>query len=130
VTSTFETDWGAPYDPDADFKVIGTEGEIQCVIGGSGRDDNPNGSVKLWNHANPEGKTEDCEEVNGHGKCIEDFAVCALTGRAPAASAADSLAELRTALAIYKSARTGVWEGVWDAALENVHLSVSARSKL
>ena len=69
-----------------------------------------------------QGKTEACEAVNGHGKVIEDFAHCVLSGRTPAAGAADSLAELRTALAIYKSAQTGKWENVWDAALENVHL--------
>ena len=81
-------------------------------------------------HGGAQGKTEACENVNGHGKVIEDFAHAVLSGRAPAATAVDSLAELRTALAIYKSAQTGQWEAVWDPALENIHLGPSSGSKL
>lgn len=106
VVSTFETDWGCQYGDDPDFKVIGTTGEVQCVVGGSGRDDNPHGTTTLWNATHPQGRVEATEPVNGHGKVIEDFAHAVLSGREPAASAEDSLGELRTALALYKSART------------------------
>ena len=49
---------------------------------------------------------------NGHGRAIEDFANVVLHGATPKATAADSLGELRTALAIYKSAETKQWEKV------------------
>ena len=60
---------------------------------------------------------------------IRDFAHCILLGSSPAkpraadrdtprTQAEHSLGEMRTALALYKSALTGVWEPVWeDAAL-------------
>jgi hypothetical protein len=38
---------------------------------------------------------------NGHGRAIEDFANAVLHGATPKATAADSLGELRTALAMY-----------------------------
>jgi hypothetical protein len=53
---------------------------------------------------------------------IADFANYVLTGEAPAATAVDSLDELWSALAIYKSAKTGWWGKVWNPNLKNVHL--------
>lgn len=65
---------------------------------------------------------------NGHGRAIEDFANSVLYGATPKATAADSLGELRTALAIYKSAETKKWEKVWADDLENVNLETVAAS--
>ena len=45
---------------------------------------------------------------------LADFAAAVLDGKALEASAEYSLGELRTALAIYRSAETGRWERVWD----------------
>ena len=68
------------------------------------------------------GEAHPTENDNGHGRAIEDFANTCLNGSTPAATARDSLGELRTALAIYKSAETGTWENVWADDLENVNL--------
>ena len=88
---------------------------------------------------------------NGHGKAIEDFANVVLHGATSKATAADSLGELRTALAMYayhhmdtiipacltelynrtyryKSAATKKWEKVWADDLENVNLEAVAAS--
>ena len=44
---------------------------------------------------------------------MADFEAVVLDGRQPAAAAEASLGELRTALAIYRSAQSGRWEKVW-----------------
>ena len=45
---------------------------------------------------------------------MADFEAAVLEGRQPAAPPEASLGELRTALAIYRSAKSGRWEKVWD----------------
>ena len=47
------------------------------------------------------------------GPELADFAAAVLDGKKPEAGAEHSLGELRTALAIYRSAESGVWEKVW-----------------
>jgi predicted dehydrogenase len=96
--------------------VIGDGGEITC---------NPGGDVMVYNaETGRKGVAHPTENDNGHGKAIEDFANVVLHGARPKATAADSLGELRTALAIYKSAETKQWENVWADDLENVNLAV------
>ena len=48
------------------------------------------------------------------GPEIADFAAAILDGKTLAAGPEYALGELRTALAIYRSAESGKWESVWD----------------
>ena len=85
-------------------KVIGDGGEIVF---------NPSGDVMVYNaETGRNGVAHPTANDNGHGRAIEDFANVVLHGATPKATAADSLGELRTALAIYKSAETKQWEKV------------------
>ncbi len=99
----------SPVGPDDWFHVVGTKGEM--VIG-SGFD----GPLMLYDEAHREGMR--IENTMGYftsfGPELEDFASAALDGTPPAAGPEQSLGELRTALAIYRSAETRQWEKVWD----------------
>ena len=98
--------------------------------------------VTLFNADNPEGR--DCSPprtaggLTGYpasfGYEIRDFADCILLG-SPAAKplAADcdvprtqpehSLGEMKTALALYKSAESGMWETVWEKSISTESVS-------
>ena len=56
-------------------------------------------------------------EIKGYpqsfGPELADFAAAVLDGAALAAGPEQALGELRTALAIYRSAESGRWEKVW-----------------
>ena len=90
-----------------DFRVTGSQAEIVIEKGREGR--------VLWF----DGDTPDGRELGPKGREaafgleLDDFAGAVLDGGSPAASAAYSLGELRTALAMYRSAETGRWEKVW-----------------
>ena len=101
------------------FRITGTEGELvipgPAIVDAEHRlqdaelrlhdADHPDGTVVL---SIPEGRGR------SYGLELADFAAAVLDGAAPAATAAHSLGELRTALAINRSARSGAWEPVWD----------------
>jgi len=93
-----------PAAPVAPFQLTGTRGEIVVE----------HGQVLLYDGTEPRGV------VAGGGNYfmsydaqIADFEAAVLDGVAPAASARHALGELRAALAMYRSARTGRWEQVW-----------------
>ena len=74
------------------------------------------GHVVLWDAAHPDGV-----RLEGEGGYLEsfygqlaDFEAAILDGRPLAADAAFAVGELRTALALYRSARSGRWETVWQ----------------
>jgi UDP-N-acetyl-2-amino-2-deoxyglucuronate dehydrogenase len=97
-----------PLGPEPLFRITGTGGEL--VIEGIGR-------VKLYDGTEPRGT------VVGQGNYLQsyegelaDFAAVVLDGVAPAAGPEQSLGELRTALAMYRSAETNQWERVWEDA--------------
>jgi predicted dehydrogenase len=97
-----------PLGPEPLFRITGTGGEL--VIEGIGR-------VKLYDGTEPRGT------VVGQGNYLQsyegelaDFAAVVLDGVAPAAGPEQSLGELRTALAMYRSAETNRWERVWEDA--------------
>ena len=88
----------------------GTSNAFTPVIEGIGR-------VKLYDGSEPRGT------VVGQGNYLlsyagelADFAAVVLDGVAPAAGPEHSLGELRTALAMYRSAETNRWERVWEDA--------------
>ena len=99
----------SPLGPDDWFHVVGTKGEM--VIGG-GFD----GALTLYDEAHREGmKIENTTGYfNSFGPELEDFASAVLDGTPPVAGPEQSLGELRTALAIYRSAKTRQWEKVWN----------------
>ncbi len=93
--------------PQEIFRITGTEGEI--VIGAG---------VKLYNEENRRGLklAEDIPQgymVSYVGQ-MRDFANAILHDQPLAAEAEYSLGELRTALAMERSAETRRWEKVWD----------------
>jgi predicted dehydrogenase len=117
------------------WRITGTRGEI--IVTGF-RDEfeqalsDPH-RVILFSADHPEGL--DCSPpipaagITGYpasfGYEIRDFAQCILVGSSlakpraadrdtPRTQAEHSLGEMKTALALYKSAETGVWETVWE----------------
>ncbi len=94
--------------PDASWRVVGTKGEI-VIEGGFG------GGIKLFDVANRGGKL--MAEPQGYGKSfgpeLDDFAEAVLRGKPLEAGPDYALGELRTALAIYRSAESRQWEKVW-----------------
>jgi predicted dehydrogenase len=97
----------APIGPEMLFRVTGSRGEI--TVDAAGR-------CLLYDADRRRG--EQVGEAAGYlasypGEFV-DFAAAVLDGTPPAANAASSLGELRTALALYRSAANGRWERVWD----------------
>lgn len=89
------------------FRITGSEGEITIGAG-----------VTLYDAAHRRGRKlrEDVPQgyMVSYQRQIADFANAVLHGEPLAAAAEDSLGELRTALAMERSARTRRWEKVWD----------------
>ncbi len=113
VSATFEafasTEVMAPAEL---FRITGTEGEL--VIPGP---DFVDAELRLHNRAHPHGEPvlaipRGREDSYGHE--LADFADAVLDRTEPAATAEESLAELRTALALYRSTSSGRWEPIWD----------------
>ena len=92
------------------WRVTGTQGEL--VIDG----DLTEGSLKIFNSEHPDGK--DVGPKLGYTKSfgleLDDFASAVLNKTPLAATPEFSLGELRTALSIYRSAKSGRWEKTWD----------------
>ena len=88
------------------WRITGHEGEI--AVGGSG-------GVTLYNdaHRDGEGLMEPAGYAASFGPELADFAQAALDGAPLQAGPEESLGELRTALAIYRSAASGAWEDIW-----------------
>lgn len=113
VTATFEAFAStAPMAPVELFRVTGTEGEL--VIPGP---DFVDARLRLHNRQNPDGRVVldvPRGRADSYGHELAEFADVILDGRPPAAPAAHSIGELRTALAIARSARSRQFEPVWD----------------
>jgi predicted dehydrogenase len=97
----------APIGRQEIFRISGTRGEILIGAG-----------VVLYDEANPRGRRVDEGEPQGYmlsytGQ-FRDFAAAALHGSALAAGPEESLGELRTALAMERSASSRRWEKVWE----------------
>ena len=96
--------------PGEEFRVTGMEGELVIEKGNSGR-------LLLYTKAFPDGKVildKNSGRSDSYGYELNDFAGCGAGWNAIGASAEYSLGELRTALAIYRSAESRQWEKVWD----------------
>lgn len=109
VTATFDALLSdGPGAPTEDFRITGTTGEIVSEPGGPGR-------LLLYDAAHPDGEVV-LDSLDGRrdafGVELDEFSRAVLHGAPLTAGPADSLGELRTALAIYRSARSGGWERV------------------
>ena len=97
--------------PHEDFRITGSTGEL--VIRG-GRE----GWLKLFDREHPEGELV-METFPGRADAfgfeLQEFSQAVLHGAPLTATPEFSLGELRTGLAIYRSAASGRWEKVWDA---------------
>jgi predicted dehydrogenase len=62
----------------------------------------------------PETKAKVLQAMDAYGLELADFARAVLDGTELAAGPEESLGELRTALAMYRSAESRQWEKVWD----------------
>ena len=109
VTATFDALLSEkPGAPTEDFRITGTAGEIVSERGGPGR-------LLLYDADHPDGEVV-LDSLDGRrdafGVELDEFSRAVLHGAPLTAGPADSLGELRTALAIYRSARSGGWERV------------------
>jgi len=97
--------------PDNWWRITGTQGEIIIEAGFGGA-----GGVRLYDADHHEGLL--VQEPNGYAKSfgpeLHDFSLAVLEGKEPEAGPEYALGELRTALAMYRSAETGRWEKVWE----------------
>jgi predicted dehydrogenase len=101
---------GAANPPGDEFRITGSEGDIVIRKGrGSG--------AFLYDREHPDGRgilSGDQSRKDAFGLELADFASAVLDGTALAATPEYSLGELRTALAMYRSAESRRWEKVWD----------------
>ncbi len=90
------------------FRLTGTEGEIviESTLGGR---------LVLYDRDNPKGlKEEPRGYLASYGPEFADFVSAVLHGSELVAGPEQAIGELRTALAMYRSAESGHWEKVWD----------------
>lgn len=103
---------GAVMGPGEEFRITGTRGELISERGYPGR-------LLLFHEQHPDGEVLKENMWDGDGRLasfgyeLADFAQAVLTGSPLAAPPEYSLGELRTALAIYRSANSRQWEKVW-----------------
>ena len=100
---------GAFMGPGEEFRVTGTLGEIVSERAQDGR-------LMLFNQRTPQGEAI-MNKLEGRraafGYELLDFERAVLDGKSLEARPEHSLGELRTALAIYRSAESRQWEKVW-----------------
>lgn len=96
------------FAPDAWWRVTGTKGELTI-------DSGLTGVLRLFDKDHPDGRVlmEPRGYAQSFGPELADFAASVLDGKSLEAAPEHALGELRTALAIYRSAETGTWEKVW-----------------
>lgn len=101
---------GSVRAPGESFRVTGTDGVVVIEKGHAGR-------ALLYDQAHPQGRDllEESEmREDAFGLELADFCRAVLDGTELVAGPEESLGELRTALAIYRSAESRQWEKVWD----------------
>jgi UDP-N-acetyl-2-amino-2-deoxyglucuronate dehydrogenase len=98
------------FAPDPWWRITGTAGELTISASLDGAE------LWLWDADHREGKKlfSSPGYSESFGPELADFAAAVLDGSPLAAGPEYALGELRTALAIYRSAESGRWEKVWD----------------
>ena len=98
----------ATLGPETWWRVTGTRGEILV-------DGKMEGGMRLFDDSHPSGL--EVLTPQGYAKSfggeLEDFCHAVLEGGQLSAGPEEALGELRTALAVYRSASSGRWEKVW-----------------
>lgn len=100
---------GSFMGPGEEFRITGSTGELVIEKGSGGR-------LLRYDKAHPKGEVLLAKEEGrdaSFGYELQDFALAILEDKELAAGPDYSLGELRTALAIYRSAQTKQWEKVW-----------------
>lgn len=101
---------GAVMGTGEEFRITGAQGEIIIEKGRNGR-------LLLFDKAHPDGQVLLANKWEGRdasfGYELADFASAVMQGTPLAAGPEYALGELRTALAIYRSAESRQWEKVW-----------------
>lgn len=95
--------------PEPWWRITGTKGEI-IIEGGF------EGGLQLFTEESRSGElvAEPLGYAKSFGPELKDFSDVVLDGVTPAAGPEDSLGELRTALALYRSTESNRWESVWE----------------
>ena len=96
--------------PSEDFRITGIDGILVIEKGREGR-------VMLYDREHHDGYevlSAEEKKANAFGLELADFAQAVLEGTPLTAGPEESLGELRTALAMYRSAESHQWEKVWD----------------
>lgn len=93
--------------PEVLFRITGSEGEITVEAAGTC-------TLTTREHRRGLVVGEAAGYLMSYPGEFVDFAAAVLHGTPPAATAAHSLGELRTALALYRSVDTRRWENVWE----------------
>lgn len=111
VVAVFDALYGGMFiGPKEEFRVTGTLGELVIQEWGAG-------NLVLFDQAHPDGEvimsTHQGHGTDSFGYELHDFSRAVLEGKPLAASPEYSLGDLRTALAIYRSAASKQWEQVW-----------------
>ncbi len=98
------------FAPEPWWRITGSKGELTINAGLEGAE------LWLWDSDNREGKKLFASPgyTESFGPELADFAAAVLDGKALAAGPEQAMGELRTALAIYRSAESGQWEKVWN----------------
>lgn len=96
------------FAPEPWWRITGSKGEL-TIDGGF------EGALRLYDADHRDGVQ--LMDIQGYpqsfGPELADFAAAVVDGKTPEAAPEHSLGELRTALAIYRSAESGHWEKVW-----------------
>ena len=97
------------FAPDPWWRITGTKGELTINAALDGAE------LYLWDADHPEGKRLFASPgyTESFGPELADFAAAVLDGKTPDAPPEHALGELRTALALYRSATSQRWEQVW-----------------
>ena len=97
------------FAPDPWWRITGTKGELTINAGLDGAE------LWLWDADHPKGKRLFASPgyTESFGPELADFAAAILDGKVPDAPPEHALGELRTALALYRSATSQRWEQVW-----------------
>ncbi len=99
---------GTVFGPEVLFRITGTGGEIVIESHAGGR-------LALYDSEHPKGLKEEARGyLHSYGPEFADFASAVLHGTPLAAGPEQAIGELRTALAMYRSADSKQWEKVWE----------------
>lgn len=109
------------HQSDVIWSVEGTKGEITI---------NGTGELRVYSKEHPNGEVIKYNRHHPHGMAIQDFAKYVLyEDHIPAATAEDSLGELKMAKAMYRSHETKRWEDIFSISENNISFDKLGQSR-